>query len=231
MSITITASRLQRSWEQDTRRDPPWQRWADHSPLLDAAPVTLVRRLADPDDTSSRATLAALVELARRGDRHATLLVTFTLLPQLFSSRTAARQRDSEWCEELAGRLWEAVATASNPDVPTLREVLRRQAWRRFWAVRRTDHRLVPLHVHGDLAALGRPVEDEATSRLHVASTIAGLTADFQLTPVARHILEGIAAGIDPAQPGQSAAAARKRRWRTAVAVRGCPGLLADLTA
>ena len=230
MSITYTADRLQRDWERHVRTKPPWQTWADHHPVLAVSPPQILARLADPTDPAARPTLAALVELAVGGDQAASMAVTFTLLPQMFAHPTS-RDRDVGWCEEIAARLWEAVVTASNPQVPTLREVLRRHAWRRFWAARRSDGRLEPLADHHDRPGRGARLDDDTIAAVHLADTLDRLAEQSAISPVARRILAGIATDHDHRPLGQSAAAARKQRWRTTTAARACPGLYEALIA
>ena len=130
MSLATTAAQLEDVWQQQTRHNPPTDRWAREHPALAGSLDDIRARLADRDRSRSGPTLAALVKLATGGDRDAALLVTLALLPRMVAAETRRAGRAGGY-DELASHLWEAVVTATNPHTKCLREYLERNAWRR----------------------------------------------------------------------------------------------------
>ena len=232
VSLAATAARLERHWSLEERRRPPWRRWADTHPVLTISPGEIRGRLTDRDRTVSGPVLAALVELAGGGDHQAALLVTLALLPRMVraeAERTSRRGSDDSY-EQLAGLLWEAVVTASNPQVAALRESIERNVWRRKWS----GERPVPAgRLDLDRAGLAAASGDQAEAAvacLHLRCVLGQLEADGAITATTRRVLAQLAAGTDGGHD-RSAGAARKQRWRTIRRVRANPAVVEALTA
>jgi hypothetical protein len=234
MSLATTTNRLEDSLGSTLRRNPPWQRWAAAHRSLRIAPTELRERLADRDRTRSEPILAALVDLARHGDRQAALLVTLALLPRMVRvEQRRTRSDGDDGYEQLAGILWEAVVTAPNPNAECLRECIERNVWRRKW---RSERRTPTLPLDPDAAGraiqAGDDPEAAATGHAHLQATLHRLEAVGSITAPTRRMIEHLAADTTPpAADGQSHDAARKQRWRTLGRVRLVPGLREALTA
>jgi hypothetical protein len=234
MSLATTTDRLEHSFRFAASRNPPWQRWAAVHRALRIPPDEIRGRLADRDRVRSGPILAALVDLARHGDREAALLVTLALLPRMVRVEQRARCRDGgDGYEQLAGILWEAVVTAPNPNARCLRESIERNVWRRKWRSERPAPTL-PLDpdAAGRAIQAGDDTEAAAVGHTHLQATVQRLEAAGSITASTRRLLEHLAADTEPPAPaGQSWDAARKQRWRSLGRVRRLRGLREALTA
>jgi hypothetical protein len=233
VSLAATTARLERHWSREERRRPPWRRWAATHPALAITPDEIRARLAERERTVSGPVLAPLVELAGAGDHQAALLVTLVLLPRMVRAEAqSSRDRGGDCYEQLAGLLWEAVVTASNPGVATLRESIERNVWRRKWRGERPVC-AVELDVDraGPAAASGDHANDVVAAH-HLAAVLSRLEAEGAITAATRRVLDQLAAGTDdPVGADRSAGAARKQRWRTIARARANPAVIEALTA
>jgi hypothetical protein len=234
VSLAATAARLERHWSREERRRSPWRRWAATHPALSATPDEIRARLAERERTVSGPVLAALVELAGGGDHQAALLVTLTLLPRMVRAEAqSSRDRGGDSYEQLAGLLWEAVVTASNPGVATLRESIERNVWRRKW---RGERPVCAVELDVDRAGLPAASADHADDVVaahHLAVVLSRLEAEGEITAATRRVLDQLAAGTEPAEAtdDRTAGAARKQRWRTIARARANPAVIEALTA
>jgi hypothetical protein len=237
MSLATTTAGLEVQWRRRLHDHPPRQRWADQHPVLDTDLDELRDRLADRDRDRSGPTLAALVQLARDGDNDAALLVTLALLPRMVN--VEARYGEHRGYDELAGHLWEAVVTASNPQTRCLRECIERNVWRRHRRYRRSPKTTVPVNIGVDPRRRRYPyaeaapdsTEDDALAGHQAHAMLEQLTTTGTISPAAARLLEHLAADTDYRRVGQSQEAARKQRWRTTSGLRAIPGLHEQLAA
>jgi len=227
VSLATTTNRLEASWTVDQRRNPPWPRWAEQQPALRLPPVTIRERLADRDREVSGPILAALVRLATGGDHQAANLVTLSLLPRMV--RAEQRRTDNDSYDQLAGLLWEAIVTVTNPDTPSLRETIERNAWRRK---RRVDQPLrgVRADFDGPVRHCHRTLDD-GINAVHLRADLRRLQCAGTISAPTRQLLEQLADDDQPPTSGPNYEAARKKRWRTLSQLRNTSALRELLTA
>ena len=219
MNLQQITTNLDRTLRRQLRRTNTLQSWASEHPALEPSIDTLLHQMRDLDRDVSYPVLAALVNMAKEGDKHAAQLVTVGLL-QKFADKEKAK--GGTW-DQFPGHLYEAIVTCYSTQSRCLREIIERNALRRNLKSRTLGSNEISLE-WADRIPSDEPdpesVVVRSIAREEVLAMVDRLAQERRITEATRRVLNHIAAGSDRSTvaefAGRSANTIRTRCRRAA---------------
>ena len=223
MNLQHITSDLERTLRRQLLRTDTLQNWVEEHPVLEPSIDTLLHQMRDLDRNTSYPVLAALVDLAKTGDRHAAQLVTVGLL-QKFADKE--KTRGGTW-DQFPGHLYEAIVTCHSTNSHCLREIIERNALRRNLKSRTLGSKEMSLDWGEGLPSdeLGPELTAlRMVARAEVLNMIGRLVQEHRVNDSTRRVLHHIASGSDratvPEFDGRSPNTIRTRCRRAAHTLR-----------